>query len=48
MLQSVRRYSALVLKVTGNGMQQIHPVMHLLLKPNHKWLSMLSGNFREY
>ena len=26
MLQSVRRYSAIVLTVTVNGMQQIHPV----------------------
>ena len=30
-LQSVRRHSALVLTVTINGMQEIHPEIHLLL-----------------
>ena len=40
MLQSVRRHSAIVLTVTINGMQEIHPVIHLLFKRSHKWLGM--------
>ena len=32
MLQSVRRHSAIVLKVTTNGMQELHPVMYLLFE----------------
>ena len=35
MLQSVRRHSAIVLTVTVNSMQEIHPVIYLLLKLNH-------------
>jgi len=35
MLQSVRGHSAVVLRVTVNGMQEIHPVIYLLLKLNH-------------
>jgi hypothetical protein len=34
-LQSVRRSSANVLKVTINGIQEIHPVIYLLFKFNH-------------
>jgi len=48
MLQSVRRHLAIVLTVTVNGMHQIHPVIYLLLKLNHNWLIMVSGNFTEY
>jgi len=35
MLQSVRRHSAIVLTDTVNGMQEIHPVIYLLLKLNY-------------
>jgi len=35
LLQPVRRYSALVLTVTVNGMLQIHPVIYLLFKLNN-------------
>jgi len=48
MLQSVRRHSAVVLTVTINGMQEIHPVIHLLFKRNHKRLGMVSGGVAEY
>ena len=34
-LQSVRGHSAICLTVTINGMQEIHPVIHLLFKLNH-------------
>jgi hypothetical protein len=38
-LQSVRGHSKIVLTVTINGMQEIHPVIYLLLfKLNHNWL----------
>jgi len=48
MLQSVRRHSAVVLTVNTNGMQQLHAVIYLLLKLNHNWLIMVSGDFTEY
>jgi len=48
MLQSVQRYSAIILTVTINGLQEIHPVIHLLFKRNHKWLGMVSGGVAEY
>jgi len=48
MLQSVRRHSAIVLTVTVNGMQEIYPVIYLLLKFNHNWLFMVSGVYTEY
>jgi hypothetical protein len=35
-LQSVRGHSAIVLTVTINGMQEIHPVIYLLFKFSHK------------
>jgi len=34
LLQSVRKHSAIVLPVAVNGMQQIHPVIYLLLELN--------------
>ena len=47
-LQSVRRHSAIVLTVSVNGVQQIYPVIYLLLKLNHNWLIMVTGDFTEY
>jgi len=44
MLQSVERHSAIVLTVSTNCMQQIQPVVYLLLKLNHNWL-IVSGDF---
>ena len=36
-LQSVRGHSVVVLTVTINGMQEIHPVIYSLFKFNHDW-----------
>jgi hypothetical protein len=35
LLQSVQRHSAILLKVTNNGMQEIHPVIYILFKLSH-------------
>jgi len=48
MLQYVRSHLAVVLTFTINGMQQIHPVIYLLLKLIHNLLIMISGDFTGY
>jgi hypothetical protein len=45
-LQSVRGHSALVLTVTMNGMQEIHPMICLLFRFSHKWLMFGSSKMR--
>ena len=47
MSQSVWRHSTIVLTVTTNGMQELQPVMYLLLKFNHNWLLMITGIFAQ-
>jgi hypothetical protein len=45
-LQSIRGHSAIVLTVTINGMQEIHPVIYLLFNFNHTWLTFGSSFMR--